>query len=115
MSFFALSTGIVVAAIFSLAVLLFYTATTLILMLISFVFTRKLKVDVWLSQAGKWVAIIIAQIFICMAVYYNYQNQSLPTTVEDFTLAVCSYSFGIVIACNLYLNSFGKKSNNRIK
>lgn len=108
--FFTIFTVVTVACLVMLAALLFYFATSMSLMLVSFAFTRHLKSQVWFATPGKWIAIFIAQFFIFLAIYYNYQGQAVPKTPEDLTIVICAFSFGLVWACNVYINAFKRNT-----
>lgn len=107
---FELYTLITVAFIVTMAALLFYFAASLILMLISFIATRKLCVSTWMSVPGKWIAITLAQIFVFIALKYNYPVGATSISSGDMAVVICSFAFGLVWACYLYTTYFTPKS-----
>lgn len=107
---FEIYTLIVVAFIVMVAAILFYLASTLTLMLASFAFTRKLCASTWLSVPGKWIAIFIAQIFVFIALKYNYADHTSPIASADMATVICSFAFGLVWACWIYLTYFTSKT-----
>ena len=107
---FEIYTTIVIAFIVMFAAILFYIAATSSLMLISFVATRKLCVNTWFSTPGKWIAIFIAQIFVFIALKYNYTDHGTPIASTSMASVICSFAFGLVWATWLYTTYFKPKT-----
>ena len=108
--FFEFFTLLPVAFFVMVAGLLFYFASSLILMLVSFVATRKLCVNTWMSVPGKWIAITIAQVMVYFAIKYNYAGQVTSIAPMDITTVICSFAFGLIWACYLYTTHFNLKT-----